>query len=215
MFTTFRHGRRFIIASVAVAVVSALAGCASGPTATPSQTSTSLLGAPLRISTQAPTNAPSTRTDALAAANRTIVADQNAFFEIFAGTISGRSMASFETGETLKNTNAFINAVGDESGADGVTGQTDSWVPDDAKSTVSALNTGGKSYPYGQAVVVGCVTDRWQIHYTSNASTPSGLTPPTLPYSMTVQFQPSKNVWLISIAKALIGSASASLCPKT
>jgi hypothetical protein len=227
-----RADHRIVAASAAVALGLAcvLTGCLPRPEAsptpnpTPAATAGSASDGFLAIATQAPTTAPATRRDALVAANRTIVADDNALFDIFAGTISGGSMSSFETGATLKNTNEFIDAIGDgDNGpADGVIGQANLWAPDDVRSTASTVTVDGRSYPFGRAVVFGCYTDRWQINYTSPdptpaaprsaKPTPSDLNRTLLPYRLTVQYQPSKRVWLISEQKALTGAPSAGLC---
>ena len=206
--------RRLGIFVIVACSAGLLVGCTSHPIPSPSPTPTSAPGTDNRARpTQKPVSPATSRQTAIAAATKTISADDSAFLEIFKGTIPGDSLEGFETGKLLTQTSDFINAVGDDEGADGASGEADRWFPDPTKTVVSALTSKGKRYPYATVQMSGCFQGRWKIDYASNAPTPAPTVGDFFLDRVTVQYQPTRHVWLISEEMSLNGDQGTPVCP--
>jgi len=206
---------RLTIWFTGAAVVVLLAGCSmsasghGGAAATSTPTPTLISTSPGPAPVQPQVDAPSDASSALSAANGTIAADFKAFYDIFVGNIPGDSMSAFETGVMLKATNEFIDQTGDDPNSKGVSGSPNTWDVDQSASSASTLSSGGKSYPFGSVVSVGCLNTNMKFIYTKDA-------PPAPPSKfaekITVQYDAAKRVWLIVDEQPAKTKDAAAIC---
>lgn len=224
-------------ASVGVLCVAGiLAGCAPGrsapiaPTASKAPSASALETRP----TPRPVAAPTTERAALAAANEAVNDDELTLFLVYQNKIPGDLYGTFESG--AYRSTMFINANDDfesgiqvgsrDYGYSGMTGQVPLWFPNDAKSSTSTLVVKGKSYPHAIADLTGCIQDRrvfvFAYSVPEGAATPTPFPTPIsgsvadpnqlTPARITVEYQPSKRVWLITKELTLPTKLAASLC---
>jgi hypothetical protein len=199
-----RRTRAVLLLSAPVFAL-AVVGCAPSSASPTSGVPTSSLPATLAHGSngevrpiQAQVGAPRSRIAAVDEATKTIGADQLAFFEIFEGKIPGDSLRGFESGSYLKFTNDYINAIGDDENAGGVTGQADLWRPDPTKTHVTSLIDRGRTYQFGVVTMLGCFKSRSALAWISNTPSPTPQFGDLFPYEVTVQYSPTKHVWLIT-----------------
>ena len=172
-----------------------LFGCAPqfAPLVSPTAIPTSDTDGPA-LATQEPVDPPRSEESALKAANKTVQADQDAFFGSYTGTVSIESDAEFETGEYLALKEEFT------AGADGGTmsGEPNRWVPNLARSSASGLLVDGTEYEFGEATLLGCFQSRSTLVYDSDPSPAPTSTGAYFPTEVVLDYEPARRIWLIS-----------------
>lgn len=191
------------VAVSAALMVVTLCGCtaptASGPSDSPSSSATS--------HAEGTFDPPANTTEAFEQANRVVSKDQEMLFAVFSGQLDAEALASIEAGAYLEATGGFIQAS--EGGV--VSGAPDSWVPDPANATAKTLEHDGKSYPFGEVTLQGCLQTGYTIAYEGD-SAPSGVIGQYFPTEVVVQYEPTRRLWLIVRETSLTDNAGASEC---
>jgi hypothetical protein len=220
---------------VAIGVSGLLAGCVAQPhttsATTPSPTS-SAVAIDLRPA-QPAVPPPASELEAFAAANKTVDDDLATVFLVLQRKIPAEAYDKFESGAYRTAMGNSINddfestiQVGSETySLDVVAGEVPLWIPNLATSSSSTLEVEGRSFPYGIVQVTGCFQDRQIFRYTDlvqpGSPTPTPAPTPVLGTladqlvrtKVTVTYQPSSSVWLITDETVLPDHYTGSLCP--
>jgi hypothetical protein len=207
----FRAAMGTVIAlclAVALTGCDALAGANVRPPKTPSSATADTV--PL---TQKQTKPPTSREAALTAATKAIGADQLAFFHVFEGTIPAKTLDEYEGGIWLTANHAELDSLRSNADFDGAIGKVSLWFPEYKRSSTLPLKSGGRSYSFGLVQTLGCLQFRWKFAYQSDAAPPAPTATESFPYDITVQYEPSKRVWLVTNLTELSDQAGAHKCP--
>jgi hypothetical protein len=203
------HHLQVRIAATTTLLVLVLSGCevAPGTTASPTTSHTPSGDGELRP-TQEPVAPPASEEDAFTQASTTVNDDQAAFFDILRGNVAADSLRAFESGSYLEHTSSFIEAY--EGGS--ISGQADLWIPDYTRSSTSVLVSGDVSYEFSEVTMQGCILGRSSIVYELDPSPAPSTVGLYFPTEVTVTYEPSSRVWLITNQTSLSNYEGATTC---
>ena len=207
---------RLALIAVLVALSGTVAGC-TGRTAEAFSASPSRAGSAntQSIGAQAQTAAPATRSAAISAATAIVDADQKIAVEILEQRIPPSSISEYETGKWLKSMKSFLDNWGDEPTPPPVAGQSSVWVRFTRNTSVAPVENSGKTYPNGRVTMTGCFRIRDVFLFVSDGTQvpPSYDSAEFVPYGVSVQYQPSQRVWLVSDETYAPKTPDSPLCP--
>ena len=155
---------------------------------------------------------PTSETDAIREANKTVNQDELMLFRVQQLRIPATQFGRFETGAYRDDSESNLNEefegtvqVGaDEYDYAGMSGLPRAWKPNLAQSSAGDLFTKAKAYPYGAVHLVGCFTDHRIFHFEAVAAPGSPVPTPSptpftgrqssarMPTTITIEYQPAK-----------------------
>jgi hypothetical protein len=191
-----------------------ISGCSANPApsalATSSPTPLAVIDSQLRPN-RSQVAPPQSRDEAFAAAEKTVNGAEATLVGILRGEYAADSLNEFEAEAYLSTTNSFIDGLAESSSFEGIEGEASVWFPDSDSSTAEELISGGVAYPYGSVTQYGCFHSLWKV---IDGGSPSGKSSvgEFLPARMTVNYEPTRRLWLITDGLSLVDSADAPSC---